>query len=199
MRDMHLQLQLIADEYRSAQARLHELVRALPAEQWPRRADSARWSVAECVSCRRAWPRLSCSSRNSIACRQRSSIVWRRRTACRLLRCGSRRPSTRACATTCTRALRFCRGTSIGTCGKRSECGGRRTTPLAVCASELAARRLPVNGRAEPLPRRLDAQKCAENPNAQRPGTLGANPAWIGDSSVCQCSTPRTPPTIIPH
>jgi len=47
---MHLQLQLIADEYRSAQARLHELVRALPAEQWPRRADSARWSVAECVA-----------------------------------------------------------------------------------------------------------------------------------------------------
>ena len=47
---MHPQLQLIADEYRSAQARLHELVRAVPAEQWPRRADSARWSVAECVA-----------------------------------------------------------------------------------------------------------------------------------------------------
>src|SRR2546422_10455845 len=47
---MHPQLQLIADEYRSAQARLHELVRAVPAEQWPRRADLARWSVAECVA-----------------------------------------------------------------------------------------------------------------------------------------------------
>src|SRR3989475_12767423 len=47
---MHPQLQLIADEYRSAQARLHELVRAVPAEQWPRRADLPRWSVAECVA-----------------------------------------------------------------------------------------------------------------------------------------------------
>jgi len=33
---MHPQLQLIADEYRSAQARLHDLVRAVPAERWPR-------------------------------------------------------------------------------------------------------------------------------------------------------------------
>jgi len=47
---MHPQLQLIADEYRSAQARLHELVRAVPPEQWPRRADPARWSVAECLA-----------------------------------------------------------------------------------------------------------------------------------------------------
>src|SRR5947208_13643555 len=47
---MHPQLQPIADEYRSAQARLHELVRAVPAEQWPRRHDPARWSVAECVA-----------------------------------------------------------------------------------------------------------------------------------------------------
>ena len=46
---MHPQLQLIADEYRSAQARLHELVRAVPAERWPRRAEPARWSVAECL------------------------------------------------------------------------------------------------------------------------------------------------------
>src|SRR2546428_8403220 len=47
---MHRQLQLVADEYTSAQARLHELVRAVPAEQWPRRADLPRWSVAECVA-----------------------------------------------------------------------------------------------------------------------------------------------------
>jgi len=47
---MHPQLQLIADEYRSAQARLHELVRAVPSEQWGRRTDPARWSVAECVA-----------------------------------------------------------------------------------------------------------------------------------------------------
>jgi len=47
---MHPQLQLIADEYRSAQARLHELVRAIPEERWGLRADPERWSVAECVA-----------------------------------------------------------------------------------------------------------------------------------------------------
>ena len=47
---MHPQLQQVADEYRSAQARLHELVWAVPDEQWGRRSDSARWSVAECVA-----------------------------------------------------------------------------------------------------------------------------------------------------
>ena len=47
---MHPQLDLIAVEYRSAQARLHELVRAVPDEQWGRRSDAARWSVAECVA-----------------------------------------------------------------------------------------------------------------------------------------------------
>src|SRR5438034_3540167 len=47
---MHAQLDLVADEYRSAQARLHELVRAVPEERWGRRADPARWSVAECVA-----------------------------------------------------------------------------------------------------------------------------------------------------
>src|SRR6266550_1044877 len=47
---MHPQLDLVADEYRSAQARLHELVRAVPEERWGRRADPARWSVAECVA-----------------------------------------------------------------------------------------------------------------------------------------------------
>src|SRR2546422_4218103 len=47
---MHPQLQLVADEYRSAQARLHDLVRAVPDEQWSKRSDRARWSVAECVA-----------------------------------------------------------------------------------------------------------------------------------------------------
>lgn len=47
---MHPQLQLVVDEYKSAQARLHELVRAVPDEQWGRRSDPARWSVAECVA-----------------------------------------------------------------------------------------------------------------------------------------------------
>src|SRR5438034_8023938 len=47
---MHPQLQLVADEYRSAQARLRDLVRAVPDEQWSKRSDPARWSVAECVA-----------------------------------------------------------------------------------------------------------------------------------------------------
>src|SRR5207249_11597756 len=47
---MHQQLQLVADEYRSAQARLHDLVRVVPEERWGRRSDPGRWSVAECVA-----------------------------------------------------------------------------------------------------------------------------------------------------
>src|SRR5207249_10093879 len=47
---MHQQLQLVADEYRSAQARLHDLVRVVPDERWGRRSDPGRWSVAECVA-----------------------------------------------------------------------------------------------------------------------------------------------------
>src|SRR6059036_233691 len=47
---MHPQLQLIADEYRGAERRLHDLVRAIPSERWGRRADPTRWSVAECVA-----------------------------------------------------------------------------------------------------------------------------------------------------
>ncbi len=47
---MHPQLQLVADEYRSAQQRLHNLARAIPSERWGRRSDPARWSVAECVA-----------------------------------------------------------------------------------------------------------------------------------------------------
>src|SRR2546422_1570836 len=97
-------------------------------------------------SCRRAWRPLSSSSRNSIACRRRSSTAWPRRTGCPFLRCASRRRSTRGCGTTCTRASRSCRGTSTGICGRRRGCGVRRGMPRAMCASELAARRLPVNG-----------------------------------------------------
>ena len=47
---MHPQLQVIADEYRGAERRLHDLVRAIPAERWGRRSDPERWSVAECVA-----------------------------------------------------------------------------------------------------------------------------------------------------
>ena len=47
---MHPQLQLVGDEYRSAQARLHDLVRAVPDERWGKRSDPVRWSVAECVA-----------------------------------------------------------------------------------------------------------------------------------------------------
>ena len=47
---MHPQLQLIADEYRSAEQRLRDLVRAVSSERWGRRSDPTRWSVAECVA-----------------------------------------------------------------------------------------------------------------------------------------------------
>jgi len=47
---MHPQLQVVADEYRSAQRRLHDLTGAIALERWGRRSDPARWSVAECVA-----------------------------------------------------------------------------------------------------------------------------------------------------
>src|SRR5687767_8463031 len=47
---MHPQLEQIADEFHFATARLHALVRVVPAERWPERRDPARWSVAECVA-----------------------------------------------------------------------------------------------------------------------------------------------------
>ena len=46
---MHPQLQLLADEFHFATARLHALVRAVPEERWPVRRRAERWSVAECV------------------------------------------------------------------------------------------------------------------------------------------------------
>jgi hypothetical protein len=42
--------QLIADEYRGAHRRLHDLVRAIPLERWGQRSDPDRWAVAECVA-----------------------------------------------------------------------------------------------------------------------------------------------------
>jgi hypothetical protein len=47
---VHPQLELIAGDYREAQARLDALVRVIPAERWGRRSDPERWSVAECVA-----------------------------------------------------------------------------------------------------------------------------------------------------
>ncbi len=47
---MHPQLAAIADEFRSAQGRLHRLRDTLPAERWSERPDPRRWSVAECVT-----------------------------------------------------------------------------------------------------------------------------------------------------
>lgn len=47
---MQPQLQTIADEFRAAGDRLHNLVSAVPEQWWTRRADPDRWSVAECVA-----------------------------------------------------------------------------------------------------------------------------------------------------
>src|SRR6266568_4375698 len=47
---MHPQLEVVADEYRSAQRRLHDLAGAVALERWGRRSDPARWCVAECVA-----------------------------------------------------------------------------------------------------------------------------------------------------
>ncbi|MCI0652207.1 MAG: DinB family protein [Planctomycetes bacterium] len=46
---MHPKLQAIADEFRAAQERLRALATRVPAVSWPRRADPARWSIAECI------------------------------------------------------------------------------------------------------------------------------------------------------
>jgi hypothetical protein len=47
---MHPQLQAIIDEFSRAHDRLRQLARDVPEASWSRRADSARWSVAECVA-----------------------------------------------------------------------------------------------------------------------------------------------------
>jgi hypothetical protein len=47
---MHPRLEAIADELRNAQAHLHRLAAAVPAERWAERSNPSRWSVAECVA-----------------------------------------------------------------------------------------------------------------------------------------------------
>lgn len=47
---MHPPLQVIADELRAAQARLHRLAESVPREHWPTRPAPGRWSAAECVA-----------------------------------------------------------------------------------------------------------------------------------------------------
>lgn len=47
---MHPQLEAVAEEFTSAQVRLHALDASLPDEWWDRRADATTWSVAECVA-----------------------------------------------------------------------------------------------------------------------------------------------------
>jgi len=47
---MHPQLQAVVDEFESAERRLRQLAGTVPTDQWPRRPDPARWSVAECVA-----------------------------------------------------------------------------------------------------------------------------------------------------
>jgi hypothetical protein len=44
------QLDDIVAQFERAQQRLHGVVAAVPDERWSRRADPARWSVAECVA-----------------------------------------------------------------------------------------------------------------------------------------------------
>jgi len=46
---MQHQLQAIADDLRAASTRVARLRTTVPTDQWPRRNDPARWSVAECV------------------------------------------------------------------------------------------------------------------------------------------------------
>ncbi len=47
---LHPQLAAVAEEYESAQRRLHALVRNVPAARWSERPEPERWSIAECVA-----------------------------------------------------------------------------------------------------------------------------------------------------
>lgn len=47
---MHPQLQVIIDEFRTAQERLDRLSRRVPDAAWSERADPDRWSIGECVA-----------------------------------------------------------------------------------------------------------------------------------------------------
>ena len=55
---MHRQLQVIADEFTTAQQRVHRLREVVPQNRWRERMDSNRWSIAECVA------HLNLTSRN---------------------------------------------------------------------------------------------------------------------------------------
>jgi hypothetical protein len=46
---MHPQLQVVIDEFESAERRFEAVVQAVPADRWAQRADPDRWSVAECI------------------------------------------------------------------------------------------------------------------------------------------------------
>jgi len=201
---MHPQLQLVADEYRSAQARLHDLVRAVPDEQWGKRSDPARWSVAECVAhlnitslayvplLQHAVSRARMLERRSPSRYRRDPIGWllwatmgppvrfRIKTIARFLPSSVAAPELlvqefdrlQAAQLDC---LAQADGLPLSQIRVRSPfnarvrynlyacftilprhqhrhlwqaegCGVRRVAPRAMCASELAARRLPVNG-----------------------------------------------------
>jgi len=47
---LHPQLNAIADDFATAQMRLHRLVEVIPASKWHDRPTPDRWSVAECVA-----------------------------------------------------------------------------------------------------------------------------------------------------
>lgn len=47
---MHPQLEAVVREFESAEARLRQLAAEVPEGWWLRRADPARWSIAECVA-----------------------------------------------------------------------------------------------------------------------------------------------------
>src|SRR6267143_234510 len=158
---MHPQLQQVADEYRSAQARLHQLVRAVPDEQWGRRSDSARWSVAECVAhlnltsqsyvplLSHAVSRARMLERRPAGRYRRDPIGWllwatmgppvrvRIKTIARFL------PSSLAAPELLVQEFDRLQAAQLDCL---AQADGLPRPPK--CASELAARGLPVNGRA---------------------------------------------------
>jgi len=46
---LHQQLNAIADEFATAQMRLHQLMEVVPAAKWTERPAPERWSIADCV------------------------------------------------------------------------------------------------------------------------------------------------------
>lgn len=47
---MHPQIQTILDDLAAARGRFQQLAAVTPDERWAKRADAARWSVAECIA-----------------------------------------------------------------------------------------------------------------------------------------------------